>query len=131
MGPALAALTSTVYLTGCFRNYSANNVNAQVNVIGWKTYYSDSNYVIKYNENYVLLKITYQGLNPTTSYKQFGNAALVSSALLPECNHFFHDPFHQVGMYVADDTGNLYYKSVTGSNLSNQRVYCSTMWKHI
>ena len=111
--------------------FSANNTNNQINVIGWKTYYSDSNYVIKYNENYVLLKITYQGLNPTTSYKQFGNAALVSSALLPECNHFFHDPFHQVGMYISDDTGNLYYKSITGSSLSNQRVFCSTMWKHI
>lgn len=35
MGPALAALTSTVYLTGCFRNYSANNTLTQIDVGGW------------------------------------------------------------------------------------------------
>ena len=51
MGPALAALTSTVYLTGCFRNYSANNMYNQIKVTGFKKVLNNIRYSLWVDES--------------------------------------------------------------------------------
>lgn len=105
-------------------------MNTQVRVNGWKKYYSDSNYKVYYNEDYTSLTLTISGLYPTTSHAQIGTTYLVPSELRPESNHMFHDVNHVMSFYVANDTGILYLRSITGNNLSNQRAFCTTMWKH-
>ena len=51
MGPALAALTSTVYLTGCFRNYSAKNHNTQIRVSGFRKIVENATYSLYVDES--------------------------------------------------------------------------------
>ena len=51
MGTALAALTSTVHLTGCFRNYSANTVSSQIKVTGFRKVLNNITYSLWVDES--------------------------------------------------------------------------------
>ena len=65
MGPALAALTSTVYLTGCFRNYSANTKQLQIFITGFKFIQSNVTYNLYVDESQRLAQIRVNRSNVT------------------------------------------------------------------
>jgi hypothetical protein len=95
--------------------YSADTQNCQINVQGWKTYRNDSNYITKYNDEYVYYKFDYTSSSGSlgTSWWELG-AEVVPDTLRPANNIFFFVG-NLVVANIRPDAPKLRVKSVSGS----------------
>lgn len=88
---------------------------------------SDPYFNLYYNESQCILEIQYSSsLNATSTKKQWTNFNIPSS-LRPPVNISFMS-FLGI-MFNIDTGGNLYYQSITGSNISTQ-IWLRTFWSY-
>ena len=102
--------------------YSTSNTtqpsNIQVNVTGWKTAYSDSNYNVVYNETSVSATILYSGtVSYTTATGEFGVEVLKDGSidLRPKMPMSQISPSGDI-IYIADNSYKFKYFRLSGSH---------------
>lgn len=112
-------------------NYSANNVNAQVNVIGWRTLTDDTWQTIKYNDEMCQVSIHTEGLGFGTSWS-LQNANILGdmkNTLKPKIPVISRSYATSPNFLAIREDGGLYKKSDTGSS-NTSGAYCTLLWRY-
>ena len=110
--------------------FSANNINNQINVVGWKEVWrnttSDPKIQVFRNADHCRLKFSaYTVSNMTTTWTQYGSTAFLNDWKPSQAVAFIGYDYTFL-LRVSDD-GKLYWRTITGT-LSNKNLYGQYEW---
>ena len=112
--------------------FSANAANIQVNVTGWRTFINHTNYLGKYNDEYVYLRVSIPETTVPTSYLEFNLDVLPDSnpdlrpagaMALPSASN----PRNFVR--ISPNSRRVSRATIAGQQLSNQALYATFLYK--
>lgn len=107
--------------------FSANTSNIQCNVTGWRQYYNDSNYSVKYNNELVNVVIHTGTANVPTSWVGWHNI-LNDTSLRPSMPVSETDTSGSILIKASNNSPQITFKSITGSAVSGQ-IYGELLWR--
>ena len=110
--------------------FSANNINNQINVVGWKEVWrnttSDPKIQVFRNADHCRLKFSaYTVSNMTTTWTQYGSTAFLNDWKPSQAVAFIG--YDYTFLLRASDDGKLYWRTITGT-LSNKNLYGQYEW---
>ena len=107
--------------------FSANNSNTQINVKGWRQYYNDANYTVKYNNEFVNITVHTGTANVHTSWDEWHDV-LNDSSLRPSMPVSTTSASGNVIIKCNDNSAKVSFKSNTGSTVS-EYIYGELLWR--
>ena len=101
-------------------------MNMQIRVKGWKQYYSDTNYTILYNEEFVSASCHTGDASISTSWNGWHNI-LVDTWIRPSRPVIALDVTGNIETVFNDNNTQIQFRSITGANLTT-KINCHAIW---
>ena len=112
--------------------FSANAANIQVNVTGWRTFINHTNYLVKYNDEYVYLRVSIPETTVPTSYLEFNLDVLPDSNpdLRPAGTMALPSGSNSRNFIrISSNSRRVSRATIAGQQLSNQTLYATFLYK--
>ena len=108
--------------------FSANTANCHIKVSGWKQYYNDTNYTVKYDDKFANLSVHTGTVSTTSSWQEF-HTVLTDNWIKPAYHITTMGRDGSCVVRVDGTTGKIGFKNVRNVSESIPGVYAELTWK--
>lgn len=105
--------------------FSANNTYTQIRVTGWKTYMSDSNYTVRYNDVFVEVRATVSSFGVPVDWTEY--AEIIPTDLRPSTWLTFLDANGNVQLRLSPSSNKIAFRSALGYGFTNS-IYATAVY---